>query len=86
MGFLGGAVVKEFACNAGGTRDEGSIPKSRRFPIVGDGNSLQYCSWRIPWTEEPGGQQSMGLQRVGHDRATEHNTHTRVFLGMKLLT
>ena len=23
--------------------------------------------WRIPWTEEPGGQQSIGLQRVGHD-------------------
>ena len=29
-----------------------------------------HCSilaWRIPWTEEPGGLQSMGLQRVGHD-------------------
>ena len=24
-------------------------------------------SWRIPWTEEPGGLQSVGLQRVGHD-------------------
>ena len=23
-------------------------------------------AWRIPWTEEPGGPQSMGLQRVGH--------------------
>ena len=23
-------------------------------------------AWRIPWTEEPGGLQSMGLQRVGH--------------------
>ena len=31
-----------------------------------------HCSvlaWRIPWTEEPGGLQSMGLQRVGHDRS-----------------
>ena len=27
-------------------------------------------AWRIPWTEEPGGLQSMGLQRVGHDWAT----------------
>ena len=27
-------------------------------------------AWRIPWTEEPGGLQSMGSQRVGHDRAT----------------
>ena len=24
-------------------------------------------AWRIPWTEKPGGLQSMGLQRVGHD-------------------
>ena len=29
-------------------------------------------AWRIPWTEEPGGLQSMGLQRVGHDRETAH--------------
>ena len=29
-----------------------------------------HCSilaWEIPWPEEPGGLQSMGLQRVGHD-------------------
>ena len=29
-----------------------------------------HCSilaWRIPWTEEPGGTQSMGSPRVGHD-------------------
>ena len=25
-------------------------------------------AWRIPWTEEPGGLQFMGSQRVGHDR------------------
>ena len=24
-------------------------------------------AWKIPWMEEPGGLQSMGLQRVGHD-------------------
>ena len=24
-------------------------------------------AWKIPWTEEPGGLQSMGLQRLGHD-------------------
>ena len=28
-------------------------------------------AWRIPWTEESGGLQSMGSQRVGHDRVTE---------------
>ena len=32
-------------------------------------------AWRIPWTEEPGSLQSVGLQRVGHDWAT--NTHAR---------
>ena len=28
-------------------------------------------AWDTPWTEEPGGLQTMGLQRVGHDSATE---------------
>ena len=27
-------------------------------------------AWRIPWTEEPGGVPSLGLQRAGHDWAT----------------
>ena len=27
-------------------------------------------AWKIPWTEEPGGLQSIGLQRIGHDWAT----------------
>ena len=35
-------------------------------PGEGNGNPLQYSSWRIPWTEEPGGLQSMGSRRVGH--------------------
>ena len=29
-------------------------------------------AWRIPWTEEPGGPQPMGSQRVGHDLGTEN--------------
>ena len=33
-------------------------------------------AWRIPWTEEPGGLQSVGSQRVGHDRMTKHSTIT----------
>ena len=34
-------------------------------------------AWRIPWTEEPGGLQSMGLQSVRHDWVTKHtHTHT----------
>ena len=42
-------------------------------------------AWRIPWTEEPGGLQSEGLQKVGLDWATEHtqsnsNSNKRTFL------
>ena len=33
-------------------------------------------AWKIPWTEEPGQLQSMGSQRVRHDRATSlHSLH-----------
>ena len=31
-------------------------------------------AWEIPWTEEPGRLQSMGSQRVRHNRETEHST------------
>ena len=37
-------------------------------------------AWRIPWTEEPGGLQSRGSQRMGHDSSDlvrmHANTHT----------
>ena len=29
-------------------------------------------AWEIPWTEQPGGLQSIGSQRVGHNRASKH--------------
>ena len=29
-------------------------------------------AWKIPWTEDPGGLQSVGLQRVGQNLTTEH--------------
>ena len=42
------------------------------------GMAIQFppFAWRIPWTEEPGGLQSMELQRVGHDCVT--NTHLAI--------
>ena len=33
-------------------------------------------AWRIPWTQEPGGLQAMGSQRVRHDGVTNTFTHT----------
>ena len=41
-------------------------------PEEGDGNPLQYSCLKSPWTEEPGGLQSMGSKRVGQDWATDH--------------
>ena len=35
-------------------------------------------AWEIPWTEEPGGLQSIGSQRVEHDLATKQNAATAV--------
>ena len=37
-------------------------------------------AWRIPWAEEPGELQSMGLQRAGHDWATKHTIWAVVVL------
>ena len=37
----------------------------------GNDNPLQYLAWETPWTEEPGGLQSVGLQRVRHNWATK---------------
>ena len=33
----------------------------------GRATNSSILAWRIPWTEKPGGLQSMGLQRAGHD-------------------
>ena len=60
----GGTIVKNPPASAG---DTGSIPGLGRFLGEGKGYPLQYSCWEIPWTEEPGGLQSMGSQRVRHD-------------------
>ena len=48
----------------------------------GTATHFSILAWKIPRTEEPGGLQSMGLQRVRHHLVTEH-THTRDFYGAK---
>ena len=58
-GFPRGSDDTESAYNAG---DMGSIPGSGRSPGERNGNPLQYSCLEIPWTEEPGRLQSMGLQ------------------------
>ena len=60
MGFPGGSVGKESACNA---EDPGSITGPGTSPGGGHGNPLQYSCLENPGkTEEPGGLQSIGSQ------------------------
>ena len=64
----GGASGKEPACQRRDIGDEGSIPGSERSPGGGHGTHSSLLAWRIPWTEEPGGLQSIERQGVTHDR------------------
>ena len=70
-GFPGDSVVKNLPANAGGM---GLIPGSGRSPGWGNGTPLQYSYLGNPWTEEPGGLQSMGSQRVRHNLVTKWTT------------
>ena len=62
--FPGGSEGKESACNAG---DTGSIPGQADPLEEGMAIHSRILAWRIPWTSEPGGLQSMGSQTVRHD-------------------
>ena len=63
-------VVRNLPANVGNT---GSIPESKRSPGGGNGNPLQYSCLKNPWTEEPGGLQSMGSQRVRGDLVSKQH-------------
>ena len=60
-------VVENPPANAGDIKDVGSIPESGGSPGGGIATHSSILAWRIPWREEPGRLQSIGLQRVGHD-------------------
>ena len=60
-------MVKNLPANAGDTREEDLIPGLERSPGEGYGNSLSILAQSIPWTEEPDGLQSIGLQSVRHN-------------------
>ena len=64
LGSDGGSDGKVSACIA---EDQGSIP-GLGSPLKKEmATHPSTLAWRIPWMEESGGLQSMGLQRVGHD-------------------
>ena len=64
MGFPGRLDGKASAYSVG---DPGLIPGLRRSSGEGNGNPFQYSCLEIPWTEESGRLQAMGLQKVRHD-------------------
>ena len=55
---------EESACKAG---DPSSVPGQEDPLEEGMTTYSSVLAWRIPWTEGPGGLQSMGLQGVGYD-------------------
>ena len=72
-------VVKNSSASEGDTGDVVLMPglgRSLEKEMVTHSGTL---AWRIPWTGEPGGLQSMGLQSVGH-YCTEH-THKLSYKG-----
>ena len=68
-------MVKNSPANAGNARDLSLTPGSGRSPGIENGNHSSILAWKIPWTEEPDGLWSMGLQTVEQDFETKHNNN-----------
>ena len=65
-GFPGGSVIKNPSANAGDTENKGSILNREESLEEEMATHSSILAWRIPWTEEPGGLQSIGSQRIRH--------------------
>ena len=72
-GFLGGSVVK----NPPAKQEMRVWPLDQEDPLKEMATHSSILAWEIPWTEEPGGLQSMGLQRVGRDLVTKQQQFSR---------
>ena len=59
--------MKNLTANARDARDAGSILRSGRSLKKEMASYSSILAWKILWTEESGGLQSIALQRVGHD-------------------
>ena len=77
VGLPGGSLVKNPPANAG---DTSLIPDQEDSLEEDTATHSSLLAWQTPWTGEPDGLQSIGSQRVKHNRATEHkNEHTYVW-------
>ena len=59
-------MLKKLSADADDIRNANLIPASGRFLEEGMATHFSILAWRISWTEEPGGPQSTGSQRVRH--------------------
>ena len=59
--------MKPFGGNRFRRDHEGGTPHDRISAFLKRGIDFATLAWKIPWMEEPGRLQSMGLRRVGHD-------------------
>ena len=76
MDFSGGSDDKASAYNAG---DPGSIPGLGRSAGEGNGYNYSVLAWRILWTEEPEGIESMGSRRLRHNWVTKAFTSVHTY-------
>ena len=63
-------VVKNLLANAGDAGDSSSILGSEISPGGGNATHYSVLAWRIPWTEDPGGLQSLGSQSLDKTEVT----------------
>ena len=63
MGFPCWVSGRKSICSAGGIRDMSLIPGLGRSPGEENATHSSILAWEIPWTEEPGRLQPMGLQK-----------------------
>ena len=70
-------MVKNLPANAADIRDPGPVP-GLGSPLEKEmATHSHILAWRILWTEEPGGLQSIVSQRVGHECSNLAHTHTQ---------
>ena len=74
MGFPGGSAVK----NLPAMQEMGSESLGLEDPLENEmATHSSILAWKFSWTEDPGGLQCMGLQKVRHDLATKEQQHTK---------
>ena len=66
--LLGTSLVAQSVNNLPAVQETQARSLGWEYPLEkGIATHSSILAWRIPWTEEPGGPQSTGSQRVGHD-------------------